>query len=227
MKQAILFFFSVLSLSAFAQTTGTFTYRIVDELDTLFFTIYATPDKITLDGSIEEDYKERVVIDVKQKKVLELLDDEEGNEAYITTWETEFDNEEEILMSDISEFILMGPAPENSYKLRPGKKVIHGIPCQKFEFIDEETGEAMSTGWYAPGLHIKVSETIAFMELKEGVIIQMESIGDEDLIVFELAAYKKTIDNPAEAFSLVVPEGYELIDLDELEIELDEKVERE
>jgi hypothetical protein len=227
MKQAILFIFSILSLGAFAQTTGTFTYRIVDESDTLFFTIYATPDKITLDGSIEEDYKERVVVDVKQKKVLELLDDEEGNEAYITTWETEFDNEEEILISDISEFILMGPAPEGTYKLMPDKKVIHGIPCQKFEFIDEETGEAMSTGWYAPGLHIKVSETIAFMELNEGVIIQMQSIGDDGVFVFELAAYKKTIDNPTAAFSLVVPEGYELIDLDSLDSEIEETEEGE
>lgn len=226
MKQAFLFFFSVLSLGAFAQTTGTFTYRIVDETDTLFFTIYATPDKIALDGKIESGMNEHVVIDLKQKKVLELLDDEEGNEAYESSWEESFD-EEVLMMSEIAEFLVMGAAPKETYKILPDKKNIQGIACQKFVFLNEDDGSEMATGWFAPGLHIKLCEGVVFMELEEGVIINMQSSSEEGLFVFELAAYKKTIDNPTAAFSLVIPEGYELIDLDSLDSEIEETVEGE
>lgn len=216
MKQALLILLMIVSISVKSQTTGTFSYRVVQGLDTTYFDIYTTPTKIAIEGSLEKGLKEFVLIDIPQKKTLELIETEEGKEAYTSKWDVDFD-EESLLITDLSEFLLMGPAPDESYKIYPEKKTIHGIPCQKFEFLDEETGSSFSTGWFAPGLHLKLNESVTFMELKEGVIISMQNFDEDEAFVFELAKHQNTIDQPAKVFSLSVPEGYELINWDDME----------
>jgi hypothetical protein len=206
--------------------TGTYEFRLdyTDKEDSasIGIKLYQSPGKMT-GIAAAEGIEHRMVVDTTQKKMLELIaeEDEEGffKEAFLSAWEEDF-LEETVGMSIVFDLLSDGEAIPGSYSLLPEKRVLNGINCQKVELLED--GVKIGSGWVATGMHIRLMHGFGFMNLKEGTLVQftMQSGGTTFSCNFLKAS--KTVENPAIIFSFAIPEGYEVIDSNEEELDIEE-----
>lgn len=191
-----------------AQKTCELTFHIIvydstrEIGDTLFIDIAQTNKKFAIDIR-EYDLEERFVMDSIAMKAVELTNkfgvkkalvaDLSKDERYGFT--TAYDIAEERMMGD------------HSYRVLAEKKTIYGWNCQKIELLDHSN--VIGSGWMVPGFYIGYREAGSF-RIREGSVIEYVMHYDWGSISLELVNYSKNIKNPLKAFSLIIPDGYQL-----------------
>lgn len=181
--------------------------------DTAFIDLAQTRKKVALNFS-DSEIQERFVLDSTLRKVVELTNEDGEKTAFLSDLEESPDDElfglttaYEILTTELLE--------SGDYRLKPEKKTIQGWNCQQIEFLDE--GVVYGTGWVALGLHIGIEKESGFFASPEGTLLEF-SLKDDDLgysLTLKLVKSSKSIANPAVAFSMEVPAGYEVDTLEE------------
>lgn len=215
MKTIILSLLALCSTTVFAQTFNfqlTYNDGISDEIETTTIEVNVAPNKLSARLK-ESGMSEYMYADATQKKVLELIDetDEEGSikEAYLSSWEENlFD--EAMTISYASDLCLLPITTNEEYRLLTETKVIQGLTCTKVELLSD--GEVLGTGWLAKGVYIKLTDDLGMFLTKEGSIVDCTLEMDGETTSCKLISYSKTVANPATAFNMNIPAGYEIID---------------
>jgi hypothetical protein len=217
-----LFLFTILSISniVIGQQTCEMQFELItaesgdSKADTIYIDLAQTSKKFALNFRLNTEIQERFVIDSVARKVVELTREEDKKLAYLSDLEDSPDDElygyttaYEIATNDVLD-------PEE-YRLISEKKTLFGWNCQKVEFLEE--GSVIGTGWIALGLFIGIEKETGFFATDEGTIVEYSFVDKESggFMTLKLLKSSKTIANPAVAFSLEVPSGYELDTMDE------------
>ena len=218
MKNALFITLLSLTVQSFAQQTGTFDFQFINTesgvVDTMKVHIAQTTKKFAVHFS-DGEIKERFVLDSIAGQVLELIDDGDTKDAFVTELASaDEDGDYPFGFAFISELIMGDIATNEDYTLLADKKVIQGWECRKVNLLEE--GKVVGTGWVAMGLFIGISNDSGFFRLLEGTLVEL-TVKEEGIVVGEmkLIQSKKTIANPTVEFSLAIPDGYELYDDEE------------
>jgi len=212
-----LFLLTILSFSkiVFGQQTCEMKFELItaesgdSKADTIVIEIAQASKKFALNFRLNNEIQERFVMDSVARKVVELSREEDEKLAYLSDLEDSPDDElygyttaYEIATNEVLD-------PEE-YRMIAEKKTILGWNCQKVEFLEE--GSVIGTGWIALGLFVGIEKETGFFATDEGTIIEYSFVDKESggFMTLKLLKSSKTIANPAVAFSLEVPAGYEL-----------------
>jgi hypothetical protein len=216
MKKLILLCCLSLAGNLFAQKTGTYSFQLTisseEEADTADIDIHLNADYFAMSTSFSYDVDEKILVDIKNKRVLELLNEEETDKEYYNSfWETSSD--EIFMVSESSDFLSPKTTMRESIRLESEKKTRDGFNCQKISLMDEEQN-VVGTGWMALGLHLAATDELAFFDTAEGTIISYDLEFDGAKSTLRLVAKTPTVINPNAAFNFEIPAGY--VDGDEL-----------
>lgn len=216
MKKLILLSCLCLAGNLFAQKTGTYSFQLTisseDEADTANIDIHLNADYFAMNTSFSYDVDEKILIDLKNKRVLELLDEDgTSKEYYNSFWETSSD--EVFMISESSDFLSPKGTMRESIRLESEKKNRDGFNCQKISLLDEDQN-VIGTGWMALGLHLAATEEMAFFDTAEGTVISYDIDFEGAKSTLRLIAKTPTVINPNAAFNFEIPDGY--VDGDEL-----------
>lgn len=219
MKNIFLLTIIAFSKFAFSQQTCEMQFHLImvetpdSEPDTAFIDLAQTRKKVALNFR-DAELEERFVLDSTLRKVVELTTEDGEKTAFLS--DIEESTEDEMFGFTTAYDVLTTELLESEeYRLKPDKKTIQGWNCQQIEFLDE--GVVYGTGWVALGLHIGIEKESGFFAVAEGSLIEF-TLKDDELgssLTLKLVKSAKTIANPAVAFSMEVPAGYELDTLEE------------
>lgn len=207
----LLFLGTVFSLAA--QHNYMFDMEIVSNntegTDTIFLHMAKAPKKLALRVTTS-DFNEFFVVDSTQNKVVELIDEMEGKEAYVSYFHG--DQDEEMYGNTVAgDFVMMEGAGEQDYKLLPEKRTMFGYECQKVVLLSE--GQELGTGWIALGVHMGMENGSGFFDTPKGMLVDFQITDAEGTTLkLKLVRASKIVSNPQSEFSLLIPEGYELFD---------------
>lgn len=181
----------------------------VDGSDTIFLHIAKAPKKLAMRVTTS-DFNEFFVVDSTQNKIVELIDEMEGKEAYVSYFHGD-PEEEEYGYTVAGDFVMMEGAGEQDYKLLPEKRTMFGYECQKIVLLDE--GKELGTGWIALGVHMGMESGSGFFDTPKGMLVDFQITDAEGTTMqLKLIRASKTLTNPQSEFSLLVPDGYEVYD---------------
>ncbi|ASS48372.1 MAG: hypothetical protein A3D31_08590 [Candidatus Fluviicola riflensis] len=211
MKSIFLLTILFITQLAVAQQTCEMQFRLIANdpseavADTMDIEIAQTRKKFAVNYRIEE-IQERFVLDSVALKVIELTNVDEEKVAFIA----DLSKDEGYGFTSAYEIVEQEMIEQDEYRLLADKKNIQGWDCRKIELLDE--GVVFGSGWVVMGLHLGLGKETGFFFIKEGAIIEYLLEDEEDGSSFSLKLIKssKTITNPAKAFSLEIPAGYEL-----------------
>lgn len=158
----------------------------------------------------DESSKEVFIVDSTQKKVLELFDEDDTKEAYLSSSVTTPEMEEpEFGLSMVYDMLISDMASRSDYRLLTETKQLFGMSCRKVELL--ENGVAVGTGWVLPGVQFGLAKNQGIFMTPDGMLVEMTLSEEGETFKLEcLGISKGTVDNAQ--FSLAIPAGYELID---------------
>lgn len=174
-------------------------------------TIHLAKKPTKLFASFKNELSSEVfIVDSTQKKVLELIDEEDVKEAYLSSSVTTAQMEEPDFGLTLLYDMLSGEMGGSSdYRLLSDTKQFFGLTCRKAELLED--GAVVGTGWIAPGIHFGLAKNQGLFMTPDGMLIEMMLTGEEEGFRVECTGFSKgTVDNSQ--FSLTVPAGYELMD---------------
>ena len=214
MKTIFLLTIITFSQLAYAQQTCEMQFHLImvenpeGDPDTVFIDLAQTRKKVALNFR-DSEMQERFVLDSTLRKVVELTNEDGEKTAFLSDLE-ESPEDELFGLTTAYEVLTTELLESDEYRLKSDKKTIQGWNCQQIELLDE--GVVYGTGWLALGLHIGIEKESGFFAAAEGTLIEF-MLKDEELgysLTLKLVKSSKTIANPAVAFSMEVPAGYEL-----------------
>ena len=158
----------------------------------------------------DESSTEVFIVDSTQKKVLELFDEDDAKEAYLSSSITTPEMEEpEFGLSMLYDMLISEMASRSDYRLLTETKQLFGMTCRKVELLEE--GAVVGTGWVLPGVQFGLAKNQGIFMTPDGMLVEMTLSGEGETFKLEcLGISKGTVDNGQ--FSLTIPAGYELID---------------
>lgn len=216
MKKLVLLSCLFFTSCLFAQKTGTYSFKLTisseEEADTAYIDISLNADYFALSTSYSYDVDEKILVDIKNKRVLELInEDDEDKEYYNSFWESSAN--EIFMVSESSDFLSPKDEMAESIRLESEKKTRDGFNCQKISLLDEEQN-VVGTGWLALGLHLAATNEMAFFDIAEGTVISYDITFEGATSTLQLIAKTPNVINPNAVFNFAIPEGY--VDGDEL-----------
>lgn len=152
-----------------------------------------------------EDSREYLIVDRKQKKLLEMSEDkhdDSGLQFRLYNWDDELSRENDPV-TQVYDYVIMKPIGNESYRLLPEKQTMFGKECQKVEFLSGT--ESRGYGWMMPGVHFELIENAGMARIKEGILVESHYIYGKREIAYIVKKVEFACD--PENFSFAIPEG--------------------
>lgn len=156
-----------------------------------------------------DEMSEVIIVDSTQKKVLELIDEEDTKEAFISSSVTVEMEEPEFGVTMLYDMLSNDMARSTDYHLLTETKMIFGMKCRKVELLEE--GEVVGTGFILPGYKIGLGKDAGLFLTPDGMLVELSFTEGADSFRLECVGITKGAVSNTQ-FSLEVPDGYEVFD---------------
>lgn len=161
-----------------------------------------------------DEMSEVFVVDSTQKKVLELIDEEDVKEAFISSSVTAGMEEPEFGVTMLYDMLSNDMASQSDYRLLTESKMLFGMKCRKVELLEE--GNVVGTGYVLPGFKIGLGKDAGLFLTPDGMLVEMSFTEGTDTFRLECVGITKGAVSNTQ-FSLVAPDDYEVFDESEEE----------
>jgi len=202
-------FLSVSSLSYCQLTEGYFQYSIIvapqdSSVETLQKTglmfdskmeLYFTKYQSRLNFVMGTSNTNSIIVDQKKKIGLSLTSNPKGSYAV------------QLFEKDL---VYNTKANDTSIKVRflADKSVILGFNCKKAVLSQ---GNTETTYWYTDEIKLDESNQMIMNPSIPGFPLYFSTIADNVKMEYKASNYKYKVENPEEVFSLIIPQGYQVI----------------